>query len=86
MTGVVIIPSLLMKSGNSMAKLHAKITSDKTSRIETKTGNQEITTIYYNGNLPVFEVSFLDDKKKRGTIKVMSYFDGEEKKIPYDPN
>lgn len=67
-----------------MAKLHAKITSDKTPRPTTKTGNTEITTIYYNGNLPVFEVSFNDDDKKRGTISVMSYLDGEPITIEYD--
>jgi hypothetical protein len=67
-------------------KLYATVTSDKGGREAGKGGDNRIMTQYYNGNIPVFEVTFLDDGERRGYLEVMSYMYGSERihVIPYD--
>lgn len=65
-------------------KLFSKTTSDAQGRETSKGGNECIITRYYNGNLPVFEVTFHDDGEKRGTLEIMSYNDGKTRTINYD--
>jgi len=67
-------------------KLYANTTSDHGGREAKKGGDEEIMTRYYNGNIPVFEVTFKDDGSKRGYLEIMSYTDGEKQIIYYSDN
>jgi hypothetical protein len=59
-------------------KFYATTTSDKGGREAKKGGNSYIMTRYYNGNVPIFEVTFTDDGEKRGQLSVMSYSGGSD--------
>lgn len=67
-------------------KLYAITQSDLHGREAKKGGDTEIMTRYYNGNIPVFEVTFKDDGHKRGYLEIMSYSDGQKKIVYYSDN
>lgn len=66
-----------------MAKLYAELYSDKNNKTVSKGGNDSITTRFYNGTIPVFEVTMKDDGERRGTLAYMSYTDGVVRLIEY---
>jgi hypothetical protein len=66
-----------------MAKLYAELTSDKSGRIASKGGDEEITTAFTNSNIRVFEVTFRDDGARRGVLEILNLKDASVKVVEY---
>lgn len=66
-----------------MAKLYAELTSDKGGRTASKSGDEDITVTFTNGNIRVFEITFRDDGARRGTLEILSLRDASTQIVEY---